>query len=45
MRSSWQNDMSEEWVMHWALKLEVLGLILGSKKKGSFLPCLIVSDL
>ena len=32
MRNSWQNDMLEQWVMHWAIKQEVLGSILGLKK-------------
>ena len=31
MRSSWQNDMLEQWVMHWAFKQDVLGSILGLK--------------
>ncbi len=33
MRSSRQNDKSEQWVMHWAVKDEVLRSILGSKKQ------------
>ena len=32
MRNSWQNDMLEQRVMHWAFEHEVLGSILGLKK-------------
>ena len=40
MRSRWQNDKLEQWVMHWAFKHEVLGSIL-SRKNDKFFPCLI----
>ena len=36
MRSSRQIDKLEQWVMHWAVKDEVLGLILGSDKQKVF---------
>ncbi len=32
VRSSRQNDKLEQWVTHWAVKDEVLGLILSSKE-------------
>ncbi len=31
IRSSWQNDMLKQWVMHWAFKHDVLGSIHGLK--------------
>ena len=36
MRSSWQNDKLEQWVMHRAVKDEVLGSSLGSNKQKVF---------
>ena len=36
MRSSRQNDKLEQWVMHTAVKDEVLGSILGSNKPKNF---------
>ncbi len=36
MRSSWQNDKLEQWVMHRAVKDEVLGLSHGSNKQKVF---------
>ena len=36
MRSSRQNDKLEQWVMHRAVKDEVLGSILGSNKQKVF---------
>ena len=39
--SSRQNDKLEQWVMDSAVEVDVLGLILGSKKK-FFFPCLNV---
>ena len=42
MRNSRLNDKLEQWVMHWAVKDDVLGPILGFKYK-NFFPFLIVS--
>ena len=36
MRRNRQNDKFEHWVMNWAVKDEVLGSILGSKKQKVF---------
>ena len=36
MKKSWQNDNLEQFVMHTALKQEVLGSILGSNKQKVF---------
>ena len=36
MRSSWQYDKIEQWVMHRAVKDEVLGSTLGSNKQKVF---------
>ena len=36
MRNSRQNDKLEQWVMHTAVKDEVLGSILGSNKQKNF---------
>ena len=36
MRNSRRNDKLEQWVMHWAFKDDVLGLILGCKKQKVF---------
>ncbi len=38
-----QNDKLEQWVKHRAVKYEVMGSILGSNQKNSFLPPLFVS--
>ena len=35
-RRSSQNDKLEQWIMHWAVKDEVLGSILGSNKQRVF---------
>ncbi len=45
MRSSWQNDKLEQWVMHREVREDVLGSILGCKKQTGFFPCVIVSNL
>ena len=36
LRNSRQNDKLDQLVMHWALKDDVLGLILGYKKQKVF---------
>ena len=42
MRKGGQNDKLEQWVMHTAVKDEVLGSILGSNKQKVFFQPLIV---
>ena len=36
MRNSRRNDKLEQWVMHWAVKDDVQGLVLGGKKQKNF---------
>ena len=43
MRSNMQNDKLEQWVMHRAVKDEVLGSIPGSNKQKVFFRPLIIS--